>query len=442
MMGFSGFLQILLTYFLHDLAWPLLAFVYPSYCSVKAIEINTLQDAQKLNAYWIVLSLILLIEHALGTLLQRLPFWTYIRLVVVCWLVIPHFDAAFYVYKHLLHPCFSIINCSNQEKKNQGETGTTNARENGYELVLDNIASKSNSINFDVAVVKDINSKDVVKEEVTSANQPSSDSTKNPEVKEIKPVSVEDDKLVKQSSSDGPNLTKKDVSDVKLTEKKEVKEPVQASRVEPKPAEVTEKRTIITTEAKQTVPEIPSARAQLSLPLLPKSFQKEWKCPLCKVKVQSEITFFSHLQGRKHKDMEMEEATKAKKSQPKIVIPKKSNQSTEGEPRNLAKNQMDTPKVVISYAQKQSNEVGKQALLTNDWEPIIVRHDMSKGILKTNNIAVSSSSVKTAIAPVAKPKVYHPYCHVCNVSCSGKIDMDSHLKGRRHLSQLQLLGTK
>ncbi|KAF4381083.1 hypothetical protein F8388_012005 [Cannabis sativa] len=423
MMSLLGFLQFSLKYSLTYLAWPIVALVYPLCASIRAIEANSVLETQKLNTYWVVFSLILLLEHTLN-LLEWFPLWPYIRLVTVFSLVIPYFDGAFHVYKHVLCPCLSmdhqiILNWFSQQKHTSVEKERVLTevekyiRENGTEALEKIIAGK-----------------------------PSSGSTKNPEVKEIKPVSVEDDKLVKQSSSDGPNLTKKDVSDVKLTEKKEVKEPVQASRVEPKPAEVTEKRTIITTEAKQTVPEIPSARAQLSLPLLPKSFQKEWKCHLCKVKVQSEITFFSHLQGRKHKDMEMEEATKAKKSQPKIVIPKKSNQSTEGEPRNLAKNQMDTPKVVFSYAQKQSNEVGKQALLTNDWEPIIVRHDMSKGILKTNNIAVSSSSVKTAIAPVAKPKVYHPYCHVCNVSCSGKIDMDSHLKGRRHLSQLQLLGTK
>ncbi|XP_030504099.2 uncharacterized protein LOC115719269 [Cannabis sativa] len=307
MMGFSGFLQILLTYFLRDLAWPLLAFVYPSYCSVKAIEVNTLQDAQKLNAYWIVLSLILLIEHALGTLLQRLPFWTYIRLVVVCWLVIPHFDAAFYVYKHLLHPCFSIINCSNQEKKNQAETETTNARENGYELVLDNIASKSNSINFDVAVVKDINSKDVVKEEVTSANQ----------LRQAEPTQL-----------------------------------------------LIENKNFVASETKRKI--VQHQAAVRDFPSASNVVHNKWTCLICKVTTETEINKNSHLRGKKHKAAY--EALKANNltSLLKIVpppIPKKSDKVSKQ--KATASNQFsnehkEEPKTSTSRRSRRENKLGME----------------------------------------------------------------------------------
>ena len=38
----------------------------------------------------------------------RVPFWPYIKLMVICWLVIPQFDGSYYVYQHLVHPCLSM----------------------------------------------------------------------------------------------------------------------------------------------------------------------------------------------------------------------------------------------------------------------------------------------------------------------------------------------
>ena len=37
--------------------------------------------------------------------IARLPLWPYIKLTIVCWMMIPHFDGAFYVYNHFVHPC-------------------------------------------------------------------------------------------------------------------------------------------------------------------------------------------------------------------------------------------------------------------------------------------------------------------------------------------------
>ncbi|KAF2320581.1 hypothetical protein GH714_028511 [Hevea brasiliensis] len=40
--------------------------------------------------------------------LAWLPWWSYIKLVIVGCLVTPHFDGSFYVYKHIVHPCLSM----------------------------------------------------------------------------------------------------------------------------------------------------------------------------------------------------------------------------------------------------------------------------------------------------------------------------------------------
>ncbi|BFG41288.1 hypothetical protein CerSpe_275620 [Prunus speciosa] len=120
-MGFVGLVQFSLQCF-DVLAWPLLSLVYPLCCSIRAIEANSVSDSQKLNTYWVVFSLILLFEHAFMKLLKWLPLWPYFKLIIVFWLVIPHFGGAFYVYKHFICPCLSmdlqiVVNWFNKRKK-------------------------------------------------------------------------------------------------------------------------------------------------------------------------------------------------------------------------------------------------------------------------------------------------------------------------------------
>ncbi|XP_015892232.2 uncharacterized protein LOC107426542 isoform X2 [Ziziphus jujuba] len=106
-MGFVGLVQFAVKYFVNALAWPLFALGYPLCASIRAIENNSVSDTQKLNTYWVVFSLILLLEHVLN-LLEWLLLWPYIRLMIVCWLVTPYFDGAFYVYENLIRPCLSM----------------------------------------------------------------------------------------------------------------------------------------------------------------------------------------------------------------------------------------------------------------------------------------------------------------------------------------------
>lgn len=39
---------------------------------------------------------------------SSLPWWTYIKVLIVGCLVTPHFEGSLYVYKHIVHPCLSI----------------------------------------------------------------------------------------------------------------------------------------------------------------------------------------------------------------------------------------------------------------------------------------------------------------------------------------------
>ncbi|KAL3626191.1 hypothetical protein CASFOL_029740 [Castilleja foliolosa] len=50
---------------------------------------------RKLVTYWILFSLISLFEYAFVKIIEWIPFWSCIKLVVIFWLVIPHFHVLF-----------------------------------------------------------------------------------------------------------------------------------------------------------------------------------------------------------------------------------------------------------------------------------------------------------------------------------------------------------
>ncbi|CAL2280677.1 unnamed protein product [Prunus armeniaca] len=152
-MGFVGLVEFSLQC-LDVLAWPLLALLYPLCCSIRAIEANSISDSQRLNAYWVVFSLLLLFEHAFMKFLEWLPLWPHIRLMIVFWLLIPQYGGAFYVYNHLIRPCLSmdlqiVINCFNKPKKSSFDRDNFLAeveryvKENGPEALENIVASTS-----------------------------------------------------------------------------------------------------------------------------------------------------------------------------------------------------------------------------------------------------------------------------------------------------------
>ncbi|XP_059591973.1 HVA22-like protein a isoform X3 [Vitis vinifera] len=91
------------------LGWPLFALGYPLCSSIWVIETNSISDFRKLVTYWVLFSLISLFDHAFAKLLEWIPFWPYIKLMIICCLVMPHFDGSYYVYQHLVHPCLSMV---------------------------------------------------------------------------------------------------------------------------------------------------------------------------------------------------------------------------------------------------------------------------------------------------------------------------------------------
>nr|XP_018678478.1 PREDICTED: HVA22-like protein a isoform X1 [Musa acuminata subsp. malaccensis]XP_018678479.1 PREDICTED: HVA22-like protein a isoform X1 [Musa acuminata subsp. malaccensis] len=76
------------------------------YASVKAIETKSSADDQQWLTYWVLYSFMTLFELTFAKVLEWLPIWSYAKLMFSCWLVLPYFNGAAYVYQHFVRPLF------------------------------------------------------------------------------------------------------------------------------------------------------------------------------------------------------------------------------------------------------------------------------------------------------------------------------------------------
>ncbi|KAJ0988560.1 hypothetical protein J5N97_006916 [Dioscorea zingiberensis] len=104
-MGSGSFIKVVAKNF-DVLAGPMVTLVYPLYASVKAIETKSPIDDQQWLTYWVLYSLITLFELTFAKVIEWLPFWSYAKLIFTCWLVLPYFSGAAYVYEHFVRPLF------------------------------------------------------------------------------------------------------------------------------------------------------------------------------------------------------------------------------------------------------------------------------------------------------------------------------------------------
>ncbi|KAK6931216.1 TB2/DP1/HVA22-related protein [Dillenia turbinata] len=106
-MGSSDNLFTLLLKNFDVFAGPLVALVYPLYASIQAIESRSRSDDLQWLTYWVLYSLITLFELTFSKVLEWFPIWPYAKLIATCWLVLPQFNGAAYVYKHFIRPFYT-----------------------------------------------------------------------------------------------------------------------------------------------------------------------------------------------------------------------------------------------------------------------------------------------------------------------------------------------
>ncbi|KMS97501.1 hypothetical protein BVRB_5g126450 [Beta vulgaris subsp. vulgaris] len=91
-------LWILCTH-IHSAAGPSMMLLYPLYASVMAIESPSKADDEQWLAYWILYSFLTLTEMVLQPVLEWIPIWYTVKLLLVSWLVLPQFRGAAFIYE-------------------------------------------------------------------------------------------------------------------------------------------------------------------------------------------------------------------------------------------------------------------------------------------------------------------------------------------------------
>ncbi|XP_058179118.1 HVA22-like protein a [Rhododendron vialii] len=103
--GTGNFLKVIARNF-DVLAGPVVSLAYPLYASIRAIETKSPEDDRQWLTYWILYSMITLLELTFAKLIEWIPFWSYAKLIATCWLVLPYFSGATYVYEHYVRPFY------------------------------------------------------------------------------------------------------------------------------------------------------------------------------------------------------------------------------------------------------------------------------------------------------------------------------------------------
>ncbi|KAI9344586.1 TB2/DP1, HVA22 family-domain-containing protein [Obelidium mucronatum] len=94
---FGGFLTYCLA-----IGWPIIQ-------SLRAAKECKKESVQQWLSYWIILALFTLVEYGGNRLLSLFPFYYFIKLVFILWLIIPYFRGSLIIYNVLLENILPLI---------------------------------------------------------------------------------------------------------------------------------------------------------------------------------------------------------------------------------------------------------------------------------------------------------------------------------------------
>ncbi|KAL2119906.1 hypothetical protein VTJ04DRAFT_6867 [Mycothermus thermophilus] len=80
------------------------SFLFPVFASYKALKTSDPAQLTPWLMYWVVLSFVVLFENWTGWILFWVPFYAYIRLLFLLYLVLPQTQGARYLYETYVHP--------------------------------------------------------------------------------------------------------------------------------------------------------------------------------------------------------------------------------------------------------------------------------------------------------------------------------------------------
>ena len=178
---------------------------------------------------------------------------------------------------------------------------------------------------------------------------------------------------------------------------------------------------------------------------LHKKVQKEWACAVCQFTTQSEVTFNSHLQGKRHQAISEQlraknQATKTNCS-PSASKAKKSDQSTKEEQLKCTSNNLNSKNNGISAASKvkkpdDTKDDERQKCASSNGRNQKNNKKQEKALVPETNEQGHQKNLKQTGDGM---KELGSWCNICNVSCTSELDMASHLNGRRHFDSIKQL---
>ena len=75
---------------------------YPAIHSIRAIQSEDTDDDKHWLTYWVIFGLFNFLDTFAGCVLNLIPFWGWVRLILFSWLMLPQFNGAKYVYENFL----------------------------------------------------------------------------------------------------------------------------------------------------------------------------------------------------------------------------------------------------------------------------------------------------------------------------------------------------
>ncbi|KAL0422450.1 UNVERIFIED_CONTAM: HVA22-like protein c [Sesamum latifolium] len=394
---------------------PVIALGYPLFSTIRAIETSSQYHLKKLAKYWTLFALISLLEFALVKIIEWIPFWSSLKLIATFWLVVPRFHGACHAYRRLISLCLfvdvhSVINRwsvdlqavidrfykAKEEKLRKTETFADVVekyiKENGVEALEKLIASKSESKEPDHSQRNTSVPEPEEKKAAATLEQ-----LKEPGAFQKDQETLEATEKTASTELKEPDAFQKDIKTLEATEKTASTESQPVQNAEPSTTAWTPKETDAASEVKET-----------------KKVQQEWICALCQVTATSEKVLNDHLGGKKHKSM----IESLKKS-------KLDAESTASSPSAAGKSSQRSAESV-----KGKSKVGEGSQ-QKSWKKTEerVRNQLPSG--QQNQGKPKQNG--------ATNQQFTSWCTLCHVKLLSDIDLASHLRGKRHTSNVQNL---
>lgn len=109
--AFIGFVVFITIYLMfgcgQQLVCNIFGFIYPAYCSMKALESKTKDDDTKWLTYWVVFATFTVVEFFVDYIVWWFPFYWLTKCLLYVWLMAPiENNGSILLYRRFVRPCF------------------------------------------------------------------------------------------------------------------------------------------------------------------------------------------------------------------------------------------------------------------------------------------------------------------------------------------------